>query len=239
MVCASFTRAIHRACGWQESFPEKIRWTVNDFGTIGAQSQTYAQWWFRSTLLGHFISYEASYTHVTSYGNEDLSLIDTVRVHELIHGFTTDDVTGKRMRGFLVNDMPDADDMPDNIHFTNATQERVPGIHGTVTPQVRLVPNVNSGEGPEAQGNNTATGSNVQLDARLYLSISKSLVDETYDKPLNVLVTRSGNRDQALVVSLVSDDSRLTLPSTVTIDQGQSSANVTATLINNSIVDEI
>ena len=106
---------------------------ISDFGTIEAHSQAYAQWWLRSTLLGHFIDYDVSYTHLTGYGNEDLSLIDEVRVHELIHGFTTDDVTGKQMRGFLVNDMPDANDMPDIIHFTNATQESVANSSATLT----------------------------------------------------------------------------------------------------------
>ena len=103
-----------------------------DFGTIPAHSQAYAQWWLRSTLLGHFLTYDVSYTHVTSYGNEDLSLLDTVRVHELIHGFTTDDVLGNRMRGFLTNDMPDADDKPDIIHFTNATEEGVAMSNATL-----------------------------------------------------------------------------------------------------------
>ena len=104
-----------------------------DFGTIPAHSQAYAQWWLRSTLLGHFLTYDVSYNHVTSYGNEDLSLLDTVRVHELIHGFTTDDVTGNRIRGFLVNDMPDAEDKPDIIHFTNAMQEGVAMSSATIS----------------------------------------------------------------------------------------------------------
>ena len=94
-----------------------------EFGTIGAHSQAYAQWWLQSTLLGHFTEYDVKATHVTSYGNEDLSLLDTVRVHELIHGFTTTDALSKQMRGFLVNDLPDADDLPDAIYFTNATEE--------------------------------------------------------------------------------------------------------------------
>lgn len=95
---------------------------VNVFDTIAAQSQTYAQWWLTSSLTGHFTSYDVSYTHATSYGNADLSLIDTVRIHELIHGFTAGMNGEKPLRGFLVNDLPDANDLPDLIHFTNATQ---------------------------------------------------------------------------------------------------------------------
>jgi len=105
----------------------------NNLGDIGAMSQAYAQWWLKSSLTGHFTSYDVSYTHVTSYGNSDLSLIDTVRVHELIHGFTAGEDGDKPLRGFLVNDMPDANDMPDLVHFTNATQENVALSSATIS----------------------------------------------------------------------------------------------------------
>ena len=107
---------------------------ANDFGTIAAQSQAYAQWWLRSTLLGHFTSYEVEATHVTSYGNQDLSLVDTVTIHEMTHGFTpmvngqSSMVNGQSSmvnvkRGWLVNDIVDADDMPDMVYFADATQQ--------------------------------------------------------------------------------------------------------------------
>lgn len=99
---------------------------ANDFGTIAARSQAYAQWWLQSTLLGHFTSYEVEATHVTNYGNADLSLVDTVTIHEMIHGFTPK-VKGQysmvnAKRGWLVNDIVDADDMPDVVYFSDATQ---------------------------------------------------------------------------------------------------------------------
>ena len=97
-----------------------------DFGTIPAHSQAYAQWWLQSTLLGHFVDYDIEATHVTSFGNEDLSLLDQVTIHELIHGFTpltADD--GTNVRAFLVNDVADAEDQPDQVYFTNATQQDV------------------------------------------------------------------------------------------------------------------
>ncbi len=93
----------------------------NDFGTIAAHSQSYAQWWLSSSLLGHFTTYDVRMNHQTSHGNADLSLIDKVSVHELIHGFTAD----KEQRGFLVNDIKDSNDLPDFIYFTDATQENV------------------------------------------------------------------------------------------------------------------
>lgn len=104
---------------------------ANNLGDIPAHSQTYAQWWLRSSLLGHFTSYKLDITHVTSYGNEDLSLvdIDNSSIHELIHGFTpvlsTLNSQLSTPRAFLVNDVEDANDMPDQVYFTDATQQDV------------------------------------------------------------------------------------------------------------------
>jgi hypothetical protein len=98
---------------------------ANDFGTIPAHSQAYAQWWLTSTLLGHFTDYQIEATHVTSYGNEYLSLLDTVTIHEMIHGFTVKNDGDKPLHGYLVNDIADADDMPDMLYFTDATQQGV------------------------------------------------------------------------------------------------------------------
>ena len=99
-----------------------------DFGTIPAHTQAYAQWWLQSTLLGHFVKYNVEATHVTSYGNENLSLLDQVTIHELIRGFTPSAISPQTSaigRAFLVNDVTDADDMPDAIYFTDATQDAV------------------------------------------------------------------------------------------------------------------
>lgn len=99
---------------------------ANDFGTIPAHSQTYAQWWLTSTLLGHFTDYKVEANHVTSYGNEDLSLLDQVTIHELIHGFDmATDEHGMTQRAFLVNDIADAEDLPDKLYFTNGETDDV------------------------------------------------------------------------------------------------------------------
>ena len=97
----------------------------SDFGSIPAHTQAYAQWWLQSPLLGHFTSYNVNATHVTSRDNPDLSLLDQVKVHELIHGFTVSTDGDKPLRGFLVNDIKDNEDKPDAIYFTDATQQQV------------------------------------------------------------------------------------------------------------------
>ena len=104
------------------SFGQSI---ANNFGTIPAHSQMYAQWWLQSSLLGHFTDYKVEANHITSYGNEDLSLLDNVTIHELIHGFTSNAAGYVPIRGFLVNDVADAEDMPDQVYFSDATQQDV------------------------------------------------------------------------------------------------------------------
>lgn len=97
----------------------------NNFGTIPAHSQAYAQWWLQSSQMGQFVDYDIKMTHVTSYGNEDLSLLDRVTIHELIHGFTVKTDGEVPLRGFLVNDIEDGENLPDEVYFSDATQQPV------------------------------------------------------------------------------------------------------------------
>ena len=96
-----------------------------EFGTIPAHSTAYAQWWIQSTLLGHFTEYDIKATHVTSYGNEDLSLLDTVTIHELIRSIKVPAEENKVLAGFLVNDITDAEDMPDMLYLSDGVVESV------------------------------------------------------------------------------------------------------------------
>lgn len=96
---------------------------ATDFGTIPAGKTAYAQWWLESSLLGHFLDYDVSASHVTSYGNPDLSLLDQVTIHELVHGFTVDAEGEMPLRGFLVNDILDADDRADTVYFSDGSAE--------------------------------------------------------------------------------------------------------------------
>lgn len=97
---------------------------ATDFGTIPARSTAYAQWWLQSSLLGHFTDYDVEATHVTSYGNEDLSLLDNVEIHELVHGFTARQDADTLVRAFLVNDIVDAADQPDMVYFSDGSPEQ-------------------------------------------------------------------------------------------------------------------
>lgn len=96
-----------------------------DFGTIPAHSTSYAQWWFTSTLLGHFLDYNVEATHLTSYDNPDLSLLNEVTIHELIRSINTKDVAGNPLKAWLVNDITDREDLPDMLYLSNGEVEQV------------------------------------------------------------------------------------------------------------------
>jgi len=96
---------------------------ATDFGTIPANSTAYAQWWLTSTLTGHFTDYDVAATHLTSYDNPDLTLLDQVTIHELIHQI---EVPGGESQtppliGFMCNDTEDYEDMPDQMYLSDGT----------------------------------------------------------------------------------------------------------------------
>lgn len=103
---------------------------ATDFGTIPAKSTSYAQWWFKSSLLGHFTDYNVEATHVTSYGNPDMSLLDNVTIHELIRSIDVNE-GGETLKGFMTNDIVDANDTPDMMYLSDGSVMPVsvaPGI---------------------------------------------------------------------------------------------------------------
>lgn len=101
---------------------------ASNFGNIPSKKQAYAQWELKCDLLGHFSSYDVSATHVTSYDNPDLSLLDEVSIHELIHSmkFPVEKGSNDSIVGWLVNDIPDAKDRPDALYFSDG---RVVDVH--------------------------------------------------------------------------------------------------------------
>ncbi len=126
---------------------------TTDFGTIKAQSQAYAQWWMTSTLTGHFVDYDVQATHVTSYDNPDLTLLDTIHIHELIHQVRIplhDDATPPLI-GFMANDQEDDFDYPDMLYLSDGTtQPIVRSEYAKITKQSDTVYELEVG--PSAQG---------------------------------------------------------------------------------------
>ncbi len=97
---------------------------ATQFGDIPAGTSSYATWNLTSSLLGHFKEYSVKATHVTSYGNPDLSLLDEVTIHELIHSVDVA-VGDTTLHAWLVNDQPDAFARPDRIYLMDGSNVKV------------------------------------------------------------------------------------------------------------------
>lgn len=97
---------------------------ATDFGNIPAKSTAYAQWWLKSSLLGHFTDYDVNATHLSSYGNKDLSLLNEVTIHELIRSIDIEKAD-KQLKGFMTNDIADANDTPDMLYLSDGEIEKV------------------------------------------------------------------------------------------------------------------
>lgn len=102
---------------------------ATQFGTIAAGTASYATWDLTASLMGHFTEYDVNVTHVTDYGNPDLSLLDRVTIHELIHSMNAT-IGDKVYRAWITNDEPDAEDAPDHIYFANGTDEELATLSG-------------------------------------------------------------------------------------------------------------
>ena len=97
---------------------------TTDFGTIPAHGHAYAQWWMTSSLLGHFIEYDISYTQLTLSQNPNLSLLGDVRIHELIRSIVVEGNANANY-GFAVNEVEDAQNLPDKLYLTDGSTQLI------------------------------------------------------------------------------------------------------------------
>lgn len=102
--------------------PTNLGITDINFGNIQAQSSKIGQWWFTSSLLGKFVSYEAEVVHASSFGNPDLSLVNGIELHELTRSIRVYGDEDDGMNDFLVNDVFDDEDIPDIIYLSQGFQ---------------------------------------------------------------------------------------------------------------------
>ncbi len=117
-----------------------------------AQARTVI-WDLTSSLQGKFIDYRASFTHVDAFGATNLSLIDRVSVHELIHVVQDDRPGADAIQDFLVNDQPDPDNFPDTLYLSSGsnapvalgTNPTVTGVVSASTPAVELMAQMPTG----------------------------------------------------------------------------------------------
>jgi ACT domain-containing protein len=118
-----------------------------DFGNIAPKKTTIGQWWFTSSLLGHFVSYDAKVTHLDSRGNPNLSLISGATMHELIRSVRVYSGVEDGINDFLVNEVQDSKEFPDVIYLSNggivdvhpAVSQSASGLIPSGNPEIELV----------------------------------------------------------------------------------------------------
>jgi len=114
--------------------PKQLGLLNVDFGNIEPQKNALGQWWFTSSLLGHFVEYDLQIKHLSSYGNKNLSLIKASYVHELIKSVKAYQAGHDNIADFLVNDIADTKDTPDAIYYSNGESDEVYKVNtGTVS----------------------------------------------------------------------------------------------------------
>ncbi len=114
------------------------------FGNIEPNHTGVGEWWFTSTLLGHFVSYGAHVIHNNSFGNPDLSLVSSLDIHPLIHTVYAYGNLDDGINDFLVDDVEDIRNYPDSLYFSNGSRTGVAtadsiGFDHYVTPLDTIV----------------------------------------------------------------------------------------------------
>ena len=92
-----------------------------DLGNIEPGQTADADFLLLSALEGEFAGFTASFTHSDALGGTETSLITSVQTHALVHAgdFNYPQSTGEM--DYLVNDIPNPQDLPDTIYFSNGT----------------------------------------------------------------------------------------------------------------------
>jgi hypothetical protein len=106
-----------------------------DFGNMGPQSTGDGLWYMTSTLEGQFISFAASYQHTDDFGNTNVSLINSVNIHEMNHVVRITAPTDDGLPDFLVNDTTNVDAPPGIVYSSDGSTAAVTSlsISGTTT----------------------------------------------------------------------------------------------------------
>ena len=91
-----------------------------NFGNVDPGTLAIAEWQMESTLQGLFVEYDATFEHISPFGDNRFSLIKSVEIHELIHVTNAEQVDGgDELPDFLVNDITDPQDLPDTLYLSD------------------------------------------------------------------------------------------------------------------------
>ncbi|MCC6232721.1 MAG: hypothetical protein IT580_08760, partial [Verrucomicrobiales bacterium] len=95
------------------------------FGQIDPGQISIGRWLLTSSLQGLFVDYQASVAHGIDERDRKSSIVDAVSIHEMIHLVQAQGSWEDGRPDFLVNDVPDAEDLPDLLYLSDGTIERV------------------------------------------------------------------------------------------------------------------
>jgi subtilase family serine protease len=96
-----------------------------EFGDIGPGQKAIGRWLMTSTLQGLFTDYKATFEHLDAIGGVKLSLLEDVKIHEMIHLVQAGGSFEDGKPDFLVNDIPDLRDLPDTLWLSDGTTNPV------------------------------------------------------------------------------------------------------------------
>ncbi|KAJ8311800.1 hypothetical protein KUTeg_010655 [Tegillarca granosa] len=86
------------------------------FGDIDPFETKNARWLLTSTLKGTFYNYSATFENINPLGDPQLSLLDDLGYHELLHLVRIEGDSDDGLDDYLVNDVIDETDMPDRLY---------------------------------------------------------------------------------------------------------------------------
>ena len=150
-------------------------------GDIAPGTNAVAAWWMTASLQGQFTNYSATFTHLDDLGNGNLSLVESIANHPLVHVVRATVPVDDGVPDFLANDYFPTNLLPDHLYLSDGSVSNVTTITNGVV------------DGPPAPGH-----TNVLLTASLpagwvYLRIP----DPAPGIPLS-FVTRSGGTNLLL-----------------------------------------
>lgn len=95
------------------------------FGNINTGQAVVGEWKFASDVLGLFGDYDSHVIHSSTGGTPDLSLVSHKKLHELVHPVLVYGTGSDGVLDFLVNDVPDENDTPDSLYFSQGGRTAV------------------------------------------------------------------------------------------------------------------
>jgi hypothetical protein len=97
-------------------------------GNIPADGAQTVRWIMLSSLQGRFVDYEATIESRNGFGDPSLSLVDSVEIFPLTHVVRALGDVRDRLPDFLVDEIPDAQDLADRLHRSDGPVDPVVAV---------------------------------------------------------------------------------------------------------------